>query len=70
MKTYLQFRDYLERRGFFYLYNSERDSYEIYDGSNFRKSTILLAEIPAKDARHNFDRAKDQIEMALVLFGS
>ena len=70
MKTYRQFHDYLVRRGFLYLYNSERDSYEIYDGSNFRKSAILFAEISARDARDNFDRAKDQIEMALALFGS
>lgn len=69
MKAYRQFREYLERRGFIYVHNPMRDSYIIYDNSRFVKP-LLITEISAWDARHNFDRAKDMIEMALVLFGS
>lgn len=64
MRTYLQFRDYLNRRGLIYIHNPGRDSYEIY----FKKS-VLLTEISAMDARHNFDSVRQQIEMAIVLFG-
>lgn len=69
MRTYLQFREYLERRGFIYVHNPIQDSYMIYDNSRSVKP-LLITEISARDARHNFDRAKDMIEMALVLFGS
>ena len=69
MKTYRQFRDYLERRGLIYVHNPIQNSYIIYDNSRSVKP-LLITEIPAKDARHNFDSARDQIEMALVLFGS
>lgn len=69
MKTYRQFRDYLDRRGLIYVHNPIQDSYVIYNNSRSVKP-LLIAEISARDARHNFDSARDQIEMALVLFGS